>query len=157
VDPNEADFFFIPLYQQCLSHSGAHMGEYADWVRAYLSETWPYWNATHGGKMHLLALPDDQGACDLNTHMPEWANVTVLEHYGLSTPKENSGNKLMTPLPCYTPGKDVVLPPPLGSRLGATWDLTYDMFNKVRARAGSTPFPLIGKPHLSIAAATGWL
>ena len=38
----------------------------------------------------------------------------------------------MTPLPCYTPGTDIVLPPPLGSRLGATWEQTHKMFDTVR-------------------------
>jgi hypothetical protein len=132
VDPAEADFFFIPMYQQCLSHSGAHVASYAEWMLSYLRTTWPHWDATGGGLMHLLVLPDDQGKCDLAAAMPAWGQVTALEHYGLSAPKPVGNNAQMTPLPCYTPGTDIVLPPPLGSRLGATWEQTHKMFDTVR-------------------------
>eukprot|EP00976_Prorocentrum_cordatum_P093861 1189564-Prorocentrum_minimum.AAC.7 len=42
-DAAMADFFLVPLWQQCLSGSGSGVGPYARWALRYLSTTWPYW------------------------------------------------------------------------------------------------------------------
>ena len=42
-DASKADYFFIPLYQQCLSGSGAHVIPWAQWIQDYVKQTWPYW------------------------------------------------------------------------------------------------------------------
>eukprot|EP00241_Pyramimonas_parkeae_P002772 CAMPEP_0114231504 /NCGR_PEP_ID=MMETSP0058-20121206/4081_1 /TAXON_ID=36894 /ORGANISM="Pyramimonas parkeae, CCMP726" /LENGTH=449 /DNA_ID=CAMNT_0001342861 /DNA_START=157 /DNA_END=1506 /DNA_ORIENTATION=- len=128
TDAGDADYFLIPLWNQCLTESGAHIQPWAAFLRTYILHTWPYWNAT-GGKNHLLILPDDQGGCDLRNDMPIWANVTYIHHFGLNVPKELEKDH-MSPLGCNTPGKDVVIPPMLGNRIGSTWREIQANMNK---------------------------
>eukprot|EP00976_Prorocentrum_cordatum_P077682 1182787-Prorocentrum_minimum.AAC.3 len=56
-------------------------------------------------------------ACDMGEHMPLLANVTYLTHYGLMNGMSDQAEHKHG-VPCFTPGKDVVMPPALGTRLG---------------------------------------
>ena len=59
-DPEQADFFFIPTFDLCLSRARTSRSKLVAWAVSYVRDTWPYWDRS-GGKNHLLVTADDQG------------------------------------------------------------------------------------------------
>lgn len=83
---------------------------------------------THGHR-HLLVLPDDLGSCDLRRQILLWKNATFIQHNGLArTAKIGDSYSLF---PCYAEGKDVMIPPTLGHRLGPNWESIQSNMDKV--------------------------
>ncbi|URD84570.1 exostosin family domain containing protein [Musa troglodytarum] len=68
VDPNEADFFFVPVYVSCnfstpngfpsLHHARPLLSSAVDFVSSHL----PFWNLSHG-RDHVFVASHDYGAC----------------------------------------------------------------------------------------------
>ncbi|CAL9067938.1 unnamed protein product [Musa banksii] len=68
VDPNEADFFFVPVYVSCnfstpngfpsLHHARPLLSSAVDFVSSHL----PFWNRSHG-RDHVFVASHDYGAC----------------------------------------------------------------------------------------------
>jgi len=102
-DPEEADFFYVPVYSACYIlpvHAFADrpwfhqtpgsgnrvvgaanmMVEANHWVRT----AHPYWNR-RGGRDHIILTPHDEGSC----WVPEvWRPAVILSHWGLEeTPR----------------------------------------------------------------------
>jgi len=126
-DPTKADYFFVPLWQQCLSSDSVTMPSYVELAMNYVRKTWPYWDLTHGHR-HLLVLPDDLGSCDLRRQILLWKNATFIQHNGLArTAKIGDSYSLF---PCYVEGKDVMIPPTLGHRLGPNWESIQSNMDK---------------------------
>ena len=72
-DPEQADFFFIPAWGQAAKLAGAGVVHdprfsaglhgYYESVRAYVAETWPYWERS-GGRDHIWVAMGDHGLCE---------------------------------------------------------------------------------------------
>ena len=68
LDPEEADFFFVPVYVSCnfstsngfpsLSHARSLISSAVD----FLSDSYPFWNRTRGSD-HVFVASHDFGAC----------------------------------------------------------------------------------------------
>eukprot|EP00775_Hariotina_reticulata_P001698 gene1698-2044_t len=157
LDPEQADFFYVPVYAACFmeavagwadapwwhtqSESSVKQGVFMhldalNWIRT----TYPYWNASNGAN-HIWLFAHDEGACWAPTEI--YNRSIILSQWGRLAPpayKSKNGpvtesltsrweynyNKLeplddplappggygayITNHPCYTPGKDLVLP-----------------------------------------------
>jgi hypothetical protein len=96
LDPEEADFFYVPVYTSCWImpvHGYAefpyfHGSEKSNRVHTAVNmlieaQQWvqtqhPYWDR-NGGKDHILFVSHDEGSC----WVPQvWRNATILSHWG---------------------------------------------------------------------------
>eukprot|EP00891_Asterochloris_glomerata_P004390 jgi/Astpho2/4390/Aster-00009 len=133
LDPEEADFFYVPAYTSCYMHPiwgprVSHAAEMLLEVQQWLQRTLPFWDRK-GGRDHLWLLSHDEGACWAPTAI--WPSI-MLTHWGrkdllhtsntaytgdnyteehVSTPWRPSGwRRDIVGHPCYDPGKDLVIP-----------------------------------------------
>ncbi|KXZ46236.1 hypothetical protein GPECTOR_45g106 [Gonium pectorale] len=79
LDPQEADFFYVPVDFRYL-YSEASL------VLQYVQQTWPYWNAT-GGAKHLLLSTSDLGGCE-GRELMRIRNITALSVW-MEQPERN--------------------------------------------------------------------
>eukprot|EP00938_MAST-03A_sp_MAST-3A-sp1_P002503 g2503.t1 len=117
-NPEEADFFFVPVYAACLVYKDFGLFEkYRFIVKSVLD--WimkkPYWHRS-GGRDHIWPLVHDFGAClswlDNNdrVYFPEMHSSIFLSHLG----DLNMG--------CFQTHRDVVIPPYISSpRIRTAW------------------------------------
>jgi hypothetical protein len=91
LDPEEADFFYIPVYPSCNAHPvlgfsdfpwfhggpGANRAHSATnmWIEAWswIQSHYPYWDR-HGGADHIVLATHDEGSC----HIPEVLRPAIL-------------------------------------------------------------------------------
>lgn len=104
LDPEEADFFYVPVYTGCFMHPVFGWADAPWWgapnglrvmhaanmhleVQRWLSTTYPYWNRS-GGADHLWLTPHDEGAC----WMPKiiYDKAIMLTHWGRLDPNHQS-------------------------------------------------------------------
>eukprot|EP00201_Polytomella_parva_P014690 CAMPEP_0175050468 /NCGR_PEP_ID=MMETSP0052_2-20121109/7275_1 /TAXON_ID=51329 ORGANISM="Polytomella parva, Strain SAG 63-3" /NCGR_SAMPLE_ID=MMETSP0052_2 /ASSEMBLY_ACC=CAM_ASM_000194 /LENGTH=861 /DNA_ID=CAMNT_0016314673 /DNA_START=726 /DNA_END=3311 /DNA_ORIENTATION=+ len=96
-DPDEADFFYVPIYQGCFMHPALNFAEqpmfpghlssnrafHATYMyhAAYkrVRHTFPFWNKTNG-KDHIFMAFHDEGACYLPHDV--YTNSTILTSWG---------------------------------------------------------------------------
>ncbi|KAG2437847.1 hypothetical protein HXX76_005465 [Chlamydomonas incerta] len=96
-DPEEADFFYVPVYVTCymwpilgwadgpwwyapLAHTRTmHVSNMLTEVHAHISSTYPWWNR-RGGRDHIWLMTPDEGAC----YMPSviFNTSIILTHWG---------------------------------------------------------------------------
>ena len=67
LDPDEADWFYTPVYTNCeLTDTGLplidNMPDSMTNAIHYIASHWPYWNRTDG-RDHFFVVPHDFGAC----------------------------------------------------------------------------------------------
>ena len=110
-NPDEADFFFVPVYAACLVYKDFGLFEkYRFIVKSVLDFVMkkPYWHRS-GGRDHIWPLVHDFGAClswlDNNdrVYFPEMHSSIFLSHLG----DLNMG--------CFQTHRDVVIPPYISS------------------------------------------
>jgi hypothetical protein len=105
--PEEAHFFYVPLYSSCLIIKNfGKFPEYQQLVGAaltYVSGTFPYWNASHGSN-HIWTFSHDFGACLGWTDQTSSVFYHEMRHSIFLT---HNGDRR---LGCYTPQKDIVVP-----------------------------------------------
>lgn len=120
TDASAADLFFVPVYLACyLHHSGEDLMRAHQLVLealAHLRSSFPYWNRT-GGADHVWAFSHDVGGCaapfepmrhsifiqsnaDLRGQSADYAAFT-----------QNTSLQDSQALPCFSPWKDIVVPP----------------------------------------------
>lgn len=137
-DGAQADFYFIPFWHLCQKRR-FQPSDLLLLHLNYVQMTWPYWNATRG-RRHMILMPDDNGACDLTPEVLELlGNVIFVQHNGDQT--TNTVTPLSNALKhrprwgfrsgCHVPGRDIVIPPAVGSRYGGRWSEVQASFNKV--------------------------
>jgi hypothetical protein len=96
MDPEEADFFFVPAYVSCFTwpivgwadfpfwyaaSSGrvSHMAKMLLELKRELQAEWPYWDR-RGGRDHIWLMVHDEGACWMPTEI--FNTSIVLTHWG---------------------------------------------------------------------------
>ncbi|KAJ0261354.1 glucuronoxylan glucuronosyltransferase F8H [Hirschfeldia incana] len=97
LDPEEADFFFVPVYVSCnfstangfpsLSHARSLISSAVD----FISESYPFWNRTRGSD-HVFVASHDFGACfhamedmAIEAGIPEFMkNSIILQTFGVN-------------------------------------------------------------------------
>ncbi|KAL1511476.1 hypothetical protein AB1Y20_006274 [Prymnesium parvum] len=114
-DPNEADFFFIPLqlslgfysHRYYFKHftAAAHQ-PLRDAIR-YVQTTWPFFNR-NGGRDHIMVMPQDQGNRYVRASVREAEPLMMIHHWGAprSFPlvdRDGQGD--------HRPGHDLTVPP----------------------------------------------
>ncbi|GBF96649.1 exostosin-like glycosyltransferase [Raphidocelis subcapitata] len=146
LDPEEADFFYVPLMATCWFHPVSGWADYPWWyvdtwsrvshaavmtqaLLDWVKTAHPYWNRT-GGADHVWLFAHDEGACWAPREVYE--RSIILTHWGRMDPDHESGTSygqdnytadvtddpflprgythLIKGHPCYTPGKDLVIP-----------------------------------------------
>ncbi|KIZ06152.1 exostosin-like glycosyltransferase [Monoraphidium neglectum] len=148
LDPEEADFFYVPAYTSCYMWPVHAWADYPFWhshggprvrhasamtleLLRHIQSAYPYWNRT-GGRDHVWLFSHDEGACWAPTEV--YTTSIILTHWGRldldhrsntafvadnytqerrdpASPLTKDGwTHLITGHPCYTPGKDLVIP-----------------------------------------------
>jgi hypothetical protein len=96
MDPEEADFFYVPAYVGCYAwpihgyadfpswyvHGGprvSHMAKMLLQLKRYLQKTYPYWDR-RGGRDHIWTAAHDEGACWMPSEI--YNTSIVLTHWG---------------------------------------------------------------------------
>lgn len=108
LDPEEADFFFIPAYLSLgfydfelglywLAQRGAAMMRE---LLAYVQSAWPYF-ARRKGADHVLVMTNDKGATFIRWSVPQLEKVVLVTQWGWKKSH------------IHRPGQDVVVPPML--------------------------------------------
>eukprot|EP00884_Botryococcus_braunii_P022615 jgi/Botrbrau1/9037/Bobra.0376s0014.1 len=124
-DPEEADYFYVPPIFFCLGtpkDAATIARETLQLIRQL-----PYWDR-YGGVDHIWIYTQDQGYCqsEILGTLEDVYNSTILSHYGLLEPLPipsclvtdllaNFGScphlqRAKPTRPCFTPGKDFVIP-----------------------------------------------
>lgn len=138
--PEDADFFFVPVYGGCYisrffrptaTHNlfmadkfvpapvrgNRHYREALAWIR----EKYPYWQR-RGGRDHLFAFPHDEGACvapiELRnaTFLTSWGRLQMHPPNATTTMSEHSWyvpeyvKDMYASHRCYDPEKDILMP-----------------------------------------------
>ena len=114
TDPEQADFFFIPLHLSLGYYSHRYYFKHfttpavkplRDAI-AYVKTTWPYF-ARKGGKDHIMVMTQDQGNRFVRQSVPEATPLMLIHHWG--APKKcivdasSQGD--------HIPGHDLTVPP----------------------------------------------
>eukprot|EP00877_Chromochloris_zofingiensis_P008502 jgi/Chrzof1/3905/Cz13g12240.t1 len=150
LDPEEADFFYVPAYLSCYLWPVHGWADFPSWytyshraprvshsavmileLKRWLQQAYPYWNRTQGSD-HIFLFSHDEGACWAPTEV--YNTSIILTHWGRLDQHHTSGSAfhmdnytqerydsatdelkrgwqhLITGHPCYTPGKDLVIP-----------------------------------------------
>ena len=89
LDPEEADYFFIPLHLSLGYYSHRYYFKHFTQpahkplrdVLAYVRATWPYFDR-HGGKDHIVVMTQDQGNRFVRQSVPEAAPLIMIHHWG---------------------------------------------------------------------------
>lgn len=104
-DPEEADYFFIPVSPRLIRREGFLM------VLRYVQKIWPYWNMYHGHR-HIITAEGDLGACDFVYPEPRLmtANVTFLTYFGLHDYHKGWDMISREHKNCAVRKKDIVVP-----------------------------------------------
>ena len=89
LDPEAADFFFIPLHLSLGFYS--HRYYFKHFTRPaikptrdaleYVAHTWPYLKR-HGGRDHILVMTQDQGNRFVRESVPEADGLILIHHWG---------------------------------------------------------------------------
>lgn len=112
----------------------SHMSKMLLELKQHIQKTYPFWNRTNG-RDHIWLAPHDEGACWFPTDIYE--HSIILTHWGRMDPDHTSNTafaadnysqpwvdsahkgyenvswtELIKGHPCYTPGKDLVIPSP---------------------------------------------
>eukprot|EP00884_Botryococcus_braunii_P008777 jgi/Botrbrau1/17900/Bobra.50_1s0001.1 len=106
LDPEEADFFYVPLYTSCFIHPVFSWADFPWYygpggirvnqasmmaleAKRWLETHLPYWGRK-GGSDHIWLFPHDEGPCWAPAEV--WENSIVLSHWGRLdlNPKSNS-------------------------------------------------------------------
>ncbi|KAG1671014.1 hypothetical protein FOA52_014258 [Chlamydomonas sp. UWO 241] len=144
-DPEEADFFYVPIYSSCfifpihcwadgpwwhapsgprVMHVTNMMLEARDWFR----KQFPYWDR-RGGRDHIWLMSHDEGACyapsdfyNESIFLTHWGRTDLVHESNTAFTPDNYTQEYEHPLqpggwlrllkghPCFTPGKDLVVP-----------------------------------------------
>ncbi|EFJ52271.1 acetylglucosaminyltransferase [Volvox carteri f. nagariensis] len=106
-DPEEADFFYVPMYITCFMWPVMGWADFPWWhaplahtrpmhvsnmiLEAYewLSTTFPWWNR-RGGRDHIWLMAPDEGACYMPTVV--YNSSIILTHWGRMDPDHKSGS-----------------------------------------------------------------
>ncbi|KAI8107071.1 hypothetical protein M9434_001716 [Picochlorum sp. BPE23] len=96
LDPEEADFFYIPMYTACLQFPVANFDDFPSYhtprasARVYMAASmmyeaqhwirrmYPYWDRKNG-RDHILLAPHDEGSCWVPKVL---RNAIILTHWG---------------------------------------------------------------------------
>ena len=92
VDPEEADYFFVPAYAGLYNHEANYLAldrifkrnravattQMLVALQDHLSHEYPYWNRSDGAD-HIWILPWDEGACSAPRHI---RNSVLIDHLG---------------------------------------------------------------------------
>ena len=89
LDPEAADFFFIPLHlslgfyshRYYFKHFTAPAVKPLRDVIAYVRATWPYFDR-NGGRDHLVVMTQDQGNRFVRQSVPEAQPLIMIHHWG---------------------------------------------------------------------------
>jgi glycosyltransferase involved in cell wall biosynthesis len=126
LDPETADLFFVPVYATCHLHS--HRTDFVQThdavleAKKWIEERYTYWQRSAGAD-HIFALTHDLGGC--MAPFEELRHAILLTNTGEMMPRKRayetySGiysksykKRRDFSLPCFTPTKDVVIPPML--------------------------------------------
>ncbi|PNH11304.1 putative glucuronosyltransferase [Tetrabaena socialis] len=104
-DPEEADFFYVPMYYTCYlwpimgwadfpwwhaptGHRPMHVHNMISEMHEWLSTKHPWWNR-RGGRDHIWLTPHDEGACYMPTHV--YNKSIILTHWGRMDADHTSG------------------------------------------------------------------
>jgi len=67
ANPDEADFFYIPLW---IRNRFSMRASLVEWAKKYIWEKFPYWKK-YGGMRHFVLTNSDWGNCELLTGVGE--------------------------------------------------------------------------------------
>eukprot|EP00940_MAST-03C_sp_MAST-3C-sp2_P001660 g1660.t1 len=126
LDPEEADLFYVPVYTSCYLHARAtkFVKGYVYIYKAYLyvRQKYPYWNRTLG-RDHVWTFSHDMGGCvapyeelrnsiwitttgEMTSRKGAYTNYTKIYDHTFYRIRDFGK-------PCFSPWKDVVMPPML--------------------------------------------
>ena len=114
LDPEEADFFFIPVYLSLGYYTHRYYFKHftntaAVVLRAalqYVNETWPYFGR-NGGKDHILVFSQDQGNRFVRSLVPQSKNIIHIHHWGAPSQVQVDDS----PIGDHIVGHDITTPP----------------------------------------------
>lgn len=105
TDGDKADFYFLPITSRDLKKAFLLMP-----VLEYISRTWPFWNQT-GGSRHIIPMEGDVGTCELPLLVRRFTSqVTWLQFWGMYDFHPSWGHIFHNRIPCFVPGRDIVVP-----------------------------------------------
>ena len=89
LDPEQADFFFIPLHLSLGFYSHRYYFKHFTTpavkplrdVIAYVKKTWPYFDRK-GGRDHMMVMTQDQGNRFVRQSVPEASPLILIHHWG---------------------------------------------------------------------------
>jgi len=130
-DPEQAALFFVPVMPMQMAGNLWHPYEFLADVTRHLREQYPYWNRTRG-EDHVFFLTTDRAGCWKPYEIQHSLIITYLgfpaaeAYFGFEErllwganpagPQRRNNaydtrvGSVATELPCYVPGKDVVVP-----------------------------------------------
>eukprot|EP00798_Chlamydomonas_sp_ICE-L_P025771 gene25771-11436_t len=97
LDPEEADFFYVPAYFTCYMWPVLGWADFPWWyapshvpramhisnmimeIKHWMQRTYPWWDR-RGGKDHIWLMAHDEGACSMPSEV--YQNSIVLSHWG---------------------------------------------------------------------------
>ena len=122
LDPEKADFFFIPLHLSLGFYSHRYYFKHFTMPAAkplrdainYVKQTWPYF-ARSGGKDHIMVMTQDQGNRFVRQTVPEATPLILIHHWGAprSCIVDGSGQG------DHIVGHDITVPPFHGEQVSA--------------------------------------
>ncbi|KAK3280519.1 hypothetical protein CYMTET_11642 [Cymbomonas tetramitiformis] len=116
ADPEEADYFLIPMWGRAAVGSPRHASRYLKEVIGYIQRTWPYFQRS-GGRDHIAVLTDDHGACDefaSRQLVKELGETIMITHWGYrQTHGALTGAYAEPDGGCFRRHHDIVVPPPV--------------------------------------------
>lgn len=125
LDPEDADLFFVPLlsYWNARANVGCPRAQ-LELVLGYIKGRYPFWRRSSGHD-HVIFACNDMGGCGLG---PVLGPAILVTHFGLAASfesfldvgRQRSLNatvlreQMLSGKWCYSPHKDVVIPPVVG-------------------------------------------
>lgn len=114
LDPEQADYFFIPLYLSLGYYTHRYYFKHFTQTAAvalraalkYVQETWPYMKR-NGGRDHILVFTQDQGNRFVRSLVPQATPLIHVHHWGAPRTVLVDG----TPMGDHLPGRDITTPP----------------------------------------------
>eukprot|EP00798_Chlamydomonas_sp_ICE-L_P029684 gene29684-5097_t len=104
-DGANADYYYLPVTSRALKKEKLLMP-----VLEFINQNWPYWNETKGAR-HLIPVEGDVGTCELplNVRMLTFRS-TYLQFWGLYDYHPAWNHIFHNRIPCFVPGRDIVVP-----------------------------------------------